>query len=106
MEQIKCPHCGEVFTIDESHYDSIVKQIKDAEFTKELDKKETEYKEKLKLERQLVQERLASENKSLLSDKEKEIDELKHKLSVLDNNYANKLSLELAKSNEIINKLI
>ena len=105
MEQIKCPHCGEVFTIDESHYDSIVKQIKDAEFTKELDKKETEYKEKLKLERQLVQERLASENKSLLSDKEKEIDELKHKLSVLDNNYANKLSLELAKSNEIINKL-
>ena len=40
-----------------------------------------------------------------LSDKEKEIDELKHKLSVLDNNYANKLSLELAKSNEIINKL-
>lgn len=105
MEQIKCPHCGEVFTIDESHYDSIVKQIKDAEFTKELDKKEAEYKEKLKLERQLVQERLASENKSLLSDKEKEIDELKHKLSVLDNNYANKLSLELAKSNEIINKL-
>lgn len=105
MEQIKCPHCGEVFTIDESHYDSIVKQIKDAEFKKELNKKEAEYNEKLKLENQLVQERLASENKSLLSDKEKEIDELKHKLSVLDNNYSNKLSLELAKSNEIINKL-
>ena len=28
MQQIRCPHCGEVFTIDESNYNSIVSQIK------------------------------------------------------------------------------
>ena len=69
MEQIKCPHCGEVFTIDESHYESIVKQIKDAEFLKELAKKEADFNEKLNLEKQLIHERLSSENNTLLSNK-------------------------------------
>ena len=32
MENIKCPHCGEIFTIDESGYAAIVSQIKDKEF--------------------------------------------------------------------------
>ena len=105
MEQIKCPHCGEVFTIDESHYESIVKQIKDAEFLKELAKKEADFNEKLNLEKQLIHERLSSENNTLLSNKEKEIDELKHKLSILDSDYSTKLSLELAKNKELINQL-
>ena len=34
MEQIKCPHCGQYFTIDESGYAAIVSQIKDKEFEK------------------------------------------------------------------------
>ena len=29
MEQIRCPHCGVVFTIDKSGYAAIVSQIKD-----------------------------------------------------------------------------
>ena len=36
MNQIKCPHCGKEFTIDESSYLDIVKQIKDKEFQKDL----------------------------------------------------------------------
>ena len=35
MQQIKCPHCGEVFTIDESNYNSIVSQIRDHTFNEE-----------------------------------------------------------------------
>lgn len=105
MEQIKCPHCGEVFTIDESQYESIAKQIKDAEFSKELSKKEADYNEKLKLEKELIHEKLVSDNKSLLSDKEKEIDDLKHRLSMLDSDYSSKLSLELAKNQELVNQL-
>ena len=34
MPEIKCPNCGEVFQIDESNYDSIVKQVRDHEFIK------------------------------------------------------------------------
>ncbi len=40
MSQIKCPHCGELFTIDESGYNAIVKQIRDDEFNKELNARE------------------------------------------------------------------
>ena len=36
MEEIKCPKCGTIFTIDESNYDSIIKQIRDHEFDKEI----------------------------------------------------------------------
>ena len=36
MENIKCPHCGEIFTIDESGYAAIVSQIKDKEFNKQV----------------------------------------------------------------------
>lgn len=36
MNEIKCPKCGTVFQIDESDYESIVKQIKDKEFEHEL----------------------------------------------------------------------
>ena len=36
MNEIKCPKCGEVFQVDESGYASILKQVKDKEFEKEL----------------------------------------------------------------------
>jgi len=36
MNEIKCPNCGEVFQVDESLYQQIVMQIRDVEFTQEL----------------------------------------------------------------------
>ncbi len=40
MNEIKCPKCGTTFQIDESYYDSIIKQIKTKEFNQELEKRE------------------------------------------------------------------
>ena len=48
MEQIKCPHCGEYFTIDESGYTAIVNQIRDKEFEKQIEKNKKEVEEKQK----------------------------------------------------------
>ena len=31
MNEIKCPHCGEMFTIDEAGFAAILKQVRDAE---------------------------------------------------------------------------
>ena len=36
MHEIKCPRCGEVFTVDESGYAAIVGQVRDEEFHREL----------------------------------------------------------------------
>lgn len=40
MQQIKCPKCGEVFQVDEAGYAAIVKQVRDKEFQKEVEKQE------------------------------------------------------------------
>ena len=40
MNEIKCPHCGEMFTIDEAGFAAILKQVRDAEFDKEVRRRE------------------------------------------------------------------
>ena len=40
MHEIKCPRCGEVFTVDESGYAAIVGQVRDEEFHRELKQRE------------------------------------------------------------------
>lgn len=35
MAEIRCPHCGEAFTVDETEYAQIVKQVRDAEFERD-----------------------------------------------------------------------
>ena len=46
MQEIKCPNCGQVFQVDESGYAQIVQQIRDREFTQELDRREQELKKR------------------------------------------------------------
>ena len=36
MKELKCPHCGNVFTVDESDYAALLGQVKNAEFESEV----------------------------------------------------------------------
>ena len=36
MNQIKCPHCGTVFTINETEYSQLLAQVRGQEFEKEI----------------------------------------------------------------------
>ena len=36
MSEIKCPHCGQLFTVDEDGYAALVRQVRDEEFQREL----------------------------------------------------------------------
>lgn len=40
MNEIKCPHCGEVFQVDERGFADIVRQVRTAEFDKEIAQRE------------------------------------------------------------------
>jgi hypothetical protein len=40
MGEIRCPHCGEVFQVDDSEYGQIVRQVRDAEFQREIARQE------------------------------------------------------------------
>ena len=39
MSEIRCPHCGEDFQVDETEYAEIVRQVRDAEFRRELEER-------------------------------------------------------------------
>ncbi|MBE7057063.1 MAG: DUF2130 domain-containing protein [Ruminococcaceae bacterium] len=80
MQEIKCPKCGEVFQVDQAGYAAIVKQVRDTEFNKELSEREGLLKERQQTAVKLAQAETAEKLNEKLSEKEKEIAELKAKL--------------------------
>ena len=81
MAELKCPHCGQAFTIDDAELGSIIAQIRDSEFEKDLDRRIGELEEHMKEKHALELE--AKENEIRLSAKdehEKEIKKLEEKL--------------------------
>lgn len=105
MKEIKCPHCGQLFTIDESNYDSIVKQIRDHEFYDELKKRETEYNEKLELQKELVTKDLMGKATVKLNEQKAEIENLKNQLKLMEKEHENELNLKTSSLKEEINTL-
>ena len=104
MNEIKCPKCGTVFQISETDYESIVKQIRDKEFEKEITLRNEQHKidkdNAVKLAKADIEKQLNEE----LNKKELEIKELKNKLLLQETN--NKLEIKTAlteKENEILN---
>lgn len=80
MQEIKCPNCGEVFQVDESSYDSIVKQVRDKEFSKEIEHRENYYAKEKETAVKLAQAETADELNKELAKKDAEIIELKAQL--------------------------
>lgn len=81
MNEIKCPHCGEMFTVDESGYAAIVKQVRDSEFNKDIHTRLNELQQSLSVQHQA--ELKSQESQIKLQAKEsydKEIDLLKLQL--------------------------
>lgn len=88
MKEIKCPNCGEVFQVDESGYAAIVQQVRDSEFDKELSRRSKELEQKqesdmriIRMEKDREQADILNKKERELADKDKEIAELKAKIS-------------------------
>ena len=81
MAELKCPHCGQAFTVDDTELSSILQQIRDKEFKKDLEKRISELKEHMMMTYRLEMEAKENEIK-LMSQKEydKEIQKLKSQL--------------------------
>ena len=85
MEQIRCPHCGEIFTIDKSGYTAIVSQIRDREFSKLVSQNKKELEEK---QQSLIDNAVLKAN----SKSEKIISGLESQIKELESNYKLQLS--------------
>lgn len=84
MNQIKCPHCGEVFTVDQSSYAEILSQVRNETFNKEIHDKLEKLKELQKKDIENEQMRLKKQLDDEVSKKNMEIIELKQKINAFD----------------------
>ncbi len=84
MHEIKCPHCGKAFKIDEAGYADIAKQVRDEEFDKQLHDRLSLAEQDKKNAVALAESRLSGQLQKTASDKDAEIRELKAKLDAGD----------------------
>lgn len=80
MQEIKCPHCGKAFKIDESGYADILKQVRDSDFDKQLHGRLELAEREKQSAVELAQARVTNELQKSASSKDAEIQELKAKL--------------------------
>lgn len=76
MQEIICPKCGTVLNLDESNYDSIIKQVRNKEFLEELKKTEKQYSYEKETEIKLLTVNLEKEFNEKIKEKELKISKL------------------------------
>ncbi len=80
MNEIKCPHCGKAFKVDEAGYADILKQVRDSAFDQQLHER-LELAEKDKLNAvELATNKVGNEMQKAAAAKDAEIQELKANL--------------------------
>ena len=113
MNEIKCPKCGTVFTISETDYENIVKQIRDKEFSKEVKSREEMYAKEKENALKLAEVNFQNTLKESLNKKDIEITELKNELKTkeektkndLEKTYTDELNKKEIEINELKNKI-
>ena len=98
MKELKCPHCGKTFQVDEADYESIVSQIRNDEFRDELNRREEALRRELEANRkasdaeaETAHIRAMGEKDKTISEKDSEIERLRTQLAGMEQ--AGKLSL-------------
>lgn len=77
MNEIKCPNCGEVFTVNESQYAELLSQVRTTEFDKELH-------DRMRQELALAEQKAMNEQQTKLAQKDQEIAQLQSQIQNFD----------------------
>lgn len=72
-KDLKCPHCGAVFTIDEAEYADIVQQVRTMEFENELHARLAEAEKAKQTEIELAEAKVAQQSQKVAAEKDAEI---------------------------------
>ena len=74
MNEIKCPNCGKVFSVDEASYASVVSQVRNKEFMAEVQRRAEELERQQQLLRQSDKLQAEQGFQQQLNEKEKELE--------------------------------
>ena len=72
-EELKCPHCGELFQLDESHYMQLSKQVRDKEFARDLEKRKIEIEKTNASNLEIEKMKQEQKQEKLLKEKDLEL---------------------------------
>ena len=100
MHEIKCPRCGEVFTVDESGYSAIVGQVRDEEFRRELTLREKQLAAEKQKDIELVRTQAARAQEQSEAELLRQIAELKAELTTRQSHQELAIKEALEKQNE------
>ena len=105
MHEIKCPNCGNVFSIDESGYAQILKQVRDEEFEKELKKRESDLVDKKENDLKMLEIKQEQTLKDTITAKDAEIAKKESEIEKLKLEKENETERLQAKLTQQINDL-
>ena len=83
MKEIKCPHCGKVFSVDEADYAYIVNQVRNTEFDSEVNRRLTELSHQQKTEQEKLKAELEKRYIMALNGKENNVKQLEIEIALL-----------------------
>ncbi len=95
MHEIKCPHCGKTFNIDEAGYAEILNQVRDEAFDKALHERLELADQEKQAAVELAETKIASEMEKKSAKKDSEIERLKAELKSNSELIAARVSGEL-----------
>lgn len=104
MPEIKCPNCGKTFKIDETSYADISRQVRDAEFNKDLEERLHSLEEVNKIKAESSLNAARSEYLKLKTEKEAEVSELKLKLKNLEDKSETETALAVSNATSELEK--
>ena len=105
MNEIKCPKCGEIFQVDESGYAAILKQVRDKEFEKELQRREEKFKSEKETAVDLATTKLEANKDKEIAKLQKELELANEHLNQELEKYASHSAIELAEKDREISQL-
>lgn len=73
MNEIKCPNCGKVFSVDEASYALVVNQVRTMEFQADVDRRAKEIEKQQELLRKSDKLQAEQGFQKQLSEKEREV---------------------------------
>lgn len=123
MKELKCPNCGNFFTVDEADYASIVSQVRNAEFEAEMERRIADLHKQHQTEQQVIeanalnkyqqelnkkaeeQIRMEKDWQAAIAQKDAELVRLQSALNVVEQKKQSELSVAIAGKEKEISDL-
>ncbi len=105
MKDIKCPHCKKLFKIDETDFASIVKQVRDSQFSEEIHDRLKSIEKEKDSEIKLLRVNLENKLQEKIAKKDLEISNLHSKLKDELNGEITRKNIEISELNSKLDKV-